>query len=754
MFEIDSSDSFAPRNSFPKTEITIPPSPEPVESIKNYNLVYVAGEHGLISGLSPQSVAHGSDGVTVTAVPDAGYHFTSWSDGVTTASRTDLDITDNINVVANFVANSIVTLESISPSSGNNIGSVPLTSITGSGFLSGATVKLTKTGQTDVSCTGFTVNGSTSITGGTCHTANASPGPWNVVVTNTDTGTGNLADGFTVNIYSIGDTGPAGGLIFYVNSNYVADGWRYLEAAPSDQHNNIDWWDDYSAVTGATGTAIGTGLTNTNTVVGSTTPGNTSAVGIAYNYSLNGFADWFLPSIGELNLMRDNLYSHLPNSLGGFEGTGYWSSSEISGTNAYRRSFTAGAEESRLKSSYLNIRAARRFWLNPTYNVTYNGNGNTGGSVPSDLDLYQVNDIVQVASPDDLIKDGYFFTGWNTKEDGSGTSYAENEAFSMGSNNVTLYAQWYRPNYTIAILPDTQSYVNWKPGVMDTQLTWLAGNKSRLNLKFVAHVGDIVQNWETNPLVDHWDTSQNEWPFVQSQMGKLTTAGIPFSTLPGNHDYGYMTRTNTLYNTYFPLSNFSSMSTYGGAYDTNSDNTYHIVQVDADNNGSIDDRLLILSLEFGPRAEVVSWANGVLATHAQTKAIIITHAYLNPSGELLTSGMNHAASNGYGLGGDVYDGDELWASLVEPNDNVRYVFCGHDGISTDGSALRTSYHDGDEAKPVYQIMTNYQYYDVNEAGYLALLNFNSTGVSMKTYSPWLDRYKTDSESQATWDWDF
>jgi len=215
-----------------------------------------------------------------------------------------------------------------------------------------------------------------------------------------------------------------------------------------------------------------------------------------------------------------------------------------------------------------------------------------------------------------------------------------------------------------------------------------------------------------------------------------------------------MTRTSTVYNTYFPLSNFSSMSTYGGAYDTNSDNTYHIVQVDTDNNGSIDDRLLILSLEFGPRAEVVNWANGVLAAHAQTRAIIITHAYLNPSGELLTSGMNHAASNGYGLGGDVYDGDELWASLVEPNDNVRYVFCGHDGNETDGSALRTSYHGGDENKPVYQIMANYQYYPVNEAGYLVLLNFNSTGVSMKTYSPWLDEYKTDAESQASWTWSF
>ena len=41
--------------------------------------------------------------------------------------------------------------------------------------------------------------------------------------------------------YALGDTGPAGGLIFYENPNAAADGWRYLEAAPFDQSGGAKW---------------------------------------------------------------------------------------------------------------------------------------------------------------------------------------------------------------------------------------------------------------------------------------------------------------------------------------------------------------------------------------------------------------------------------------------------------------------------------------------------------------------------------
>lgn len=85
------------------------------------------------------------------------------------------------------------------------------------------------------------------------------------------------------------------------------------------------------------------------------------------------------------------------------------------------------------------------------YTVTYNGNGNTGGSVPTDNLAYQQNATVTVKdNAGSLVKTGYTFAGWNTAADGSGTSYNPAATFTMGSANVTLYAKWSLvPAYTV-----------------------------------------------------------------------------------------------------------------------------------------------------------------------------------------------------------------------------------------------------------------------------------------------------------------
>ncbi len=66
-------------------------------------LTYLAGAGGTISGTTPQIVAYGGAGTQVTAVPNAGYNFGSWSDSVATAARTDTNVTANKSVTASFV---------------------------------------------------------------------------------------------------------------------------------------------------------------------------------------------------------------------------------------------------------------------------------------------------------------------------------------------------------------------------------------------------------------------------------------------------------------------------------------------------------------------------------------------------------------------------------------------------------------------------------------------------------------------------
>jgi uncharacterized repeat protein (TIGR02543 family) len=79
----------------------------------------------------------------------------------------------------------------------------------------------------------------------------------------------------------------------------------------------------------------------------------------------------------------------------------------------------------------------------PTYTVTYNGNGNTSGTVPTDAGTYINGATVTVlGNTGTLARTSYTFSDWNTSADGGGTNRAAASTFPMGSANVTLYAKW------------------------------------------------------------------------------------------------------------------------------------------------------------------------------------------------------------------------------------------------------------------------------------------------------------------------
>ena len=153
--------------------------------------------------------------------------------------------------------------------------------------------------------------------------------------------------------YAIGDTGPAGGVIFYDDEADGTDdipGARYLEAAPSDieasgDHTHV--WGGYRTAVGsaARGTAIGTGEANTAAIVaayGASDPYNNTgdyAARLADQYAYGGYSDWFLPSQDELDLMYQNR-----TDIGGFASDWYWSSSEIGADTAWGQDFGTGSQ--------------------------------------------------------------------------------------------------------------------------------------------------------------------------------------------------------------------------------------------------------------------------------------------------------------------------------------------------------------------------------------------------------------------------
>jgi len=253
-------------------------------------------------------------------------------------------------------------------------------------------------------------------------------------------------------------TGPSGGLVFY-DQGSVSDGWRYLEAALTDQSKG-KWGTLNFTVPGADGTDIGTGKQNTlDIVTGDSLADKAADKCAAYSVAAGAitYNDWFLPSKDEMYLMYTNL--HL-EGVGNFSDESsdhqYYSSSESDPWLVWYQSFYAGNQNDASKYAYdWRSRPARAFRsTSPTYLVNYHANGATGGTVPTDPYHYEPGEAVSVANNTGfLVKDNYSFDGWNTQADGNGTDRAEGSSFNMGSDNVTLYAKWIETTIDIAAIP-------------------------------------------------------------------------------------------------------------------------------------------------------------------------------------------------------------------------------------------------------------------------------------------------------------
>jgi hypothetical protein len=155
----------------------------------------------------------------------------------------------------------------------------------------------------------------------------------------------------------IGTLGPGGGIIFF-NKGNSDGGWQYMEAAPDDLPV-IPWFNGKDGVgTGAAGTAIGTGKSNTSKIIATLGQGHYAASACAA-YSAGGFQDWFLPSKDELALVFKVIKtSWVFGSLSDFY---YWSSSENSLGEAWVQDFRKGGQYYNLKGFPHLVRPVRSF---------------------------------------------------------------------------------------------------------------------------------------------------------------------------------------------------------------------------------------------------------------------------------------------------------------------------------------------------------------------------------------------------------
>jgi len=174
---------------------------------------------------------------------------------------------------------------------------------------------------------------------------------------NAGTAYGNEISFYTNEVISIGSF-YEGGIIFYID----ATGEHGLVCAPHDQSNGKDWGCQGTVI--GTSTGLGTGSANTQAIVAGCSETNVAAK-VCNDLILNGFDDWFLPSLNEFSLIYDNLivpgYGNFPEAGTGY---GYWTSSEAGGGYASERAYEYRLDDltpMNQKSYSLRVRAVREF---------------------------------------------------------------------------------------------------------------------------------------------------------------------------------------------------------------------------------------------------------------------------------------------------------------------------------------------------------------------------------------------------------
>ncbi|MFO7930805.1 MAG: metallophosphoesterase [Desulfosalsimonas sp.] len=282
-----------------------------------------------------------------------------------------------------------------------------------------------------------------------------------------------------------------------------------------------------------------------------------------------------------------------------------------------------------------------------------------------------------------------------------------------------------REPFSVVVMPDTQNYAEQFPETYVAQTRWIRDNVEQENIKFVMHLGDIVQ---------HFNDSEEQWQ-VADRAHQLLDGIVPYSVLPGNHDLGradkQLTRETRLYNKYFGPPRFADYPWYGGHWGETNDNNFCTFEA-----GGM--KFLVVSLEYAPRDEVLAWARGVTGAHPEHRVLVATHCYMRPGGRDSKSGGDLGNS-----------GDGVWEKFVRRSANVFLVSSGH----VLGVGRQTSTNDA--GRPVHETLVDYQGLPNGGDGWLRILRFvpDQDKIEVRAYSPLLYETMKDDGHTFTLDYD-
>jgi len=279
-------------------------------------------------------------------------------------------------------------------------------------------------------------------------------------------------------------------------------------------------------------------------------------------------------------------------------------------------------------------------------------------------------------------------------------------------------------SFTVVLLPDTQNYSEKYPDTYVAQTLWIRERLQDDNIKFIIHLGDIVQDATEKP----------EWENANRAM-RLLDDVVPYSMVPGNHDMVLSkSRDTTLYNEFFSPARFADRKWYGGHMGEENDNNFCFFE-------ACGMKFMVLSLEFSPRDETLEWAAGVTRRYPDHRVIVATHCYMHPNGR------DTACATSYEIAGN--SGEQIWQKFIRKQPNIFLVVSGH--ISGVGFQISVN----DAGGKVMEMLTDYQGLPNGGDGWLRSLQFvpGENKIHIKTYSPLLDKYNKDAKETFSLDYE-
>lgn len=309
-----------------------------------------------------------------------------------------------------------------------------------------------------------------------------------------------------------------------------------------------------------------------------------------------------------------------------------------------------------------------------------------------------------------------------------------------GNLTVSYYGRVAQVNpavdFSIVALPDTQFYTGELNGgtkeMFIAQAEWIITNRVSRNIAYVAHLGDFSQNGDIKSGADNrteWRNGTNAIYRLEDSGRTLLPGGIPYGVAVGNHDeepIGDSTGTTLFYNEYFGVPHFTGKPYYAGHWGTNNNNHFDFFSA-----GGMDFVVVYLQFDNTLNPQWLNWANDVLRTNQNRRAIIVTHNFGNTSIPVSFSAQGTAIYN-----------------AVKTNKNVFMMLAGH----VTGEGWRADTYQGNTVRT---FVSDYQGWTNGGSGFMRIIDFSPSlnQVVLTTYSPYFKTYATGPISDFWFDYD-